>query len=276
MLAHTFKDPKSGKIKTAPKDTPQAPNGWYLSEKYDGYRAIWDGVNFRSRAGNIFEAPDYFKEWLPKGHALDGELFMGREKFEKCGIFRRKDADCDEWKKSNITYQIFDSPTMKGGFEERTSQIKSLISQLCKKNPRKCPLKMTNQIKVTNEADVYKHFDTLVSKGAEGIMLRAPNSPYDPKRSSYLLKVKQLFDAECKIIGYKSGTGKYKDMLGAFACELVKNNNIKFTISGMDDNIRQNYTKTHPIGTIVTFTYMGLSERGVPRHPNYLRIRGKE
>jgi hypothetical protein len=62
-------------------------------------------------------------------------------------------------------------------------------------------------------------------------------------------------------------------MLGAFKCQLMKNNDIKFNISGMDDTIRQNYLKTHPIGTIVTFTYMGLSTKGVPRHPNYLRIR---
>mgnify|MGYP006453158815 FL=1 len=94
------------------------------------------------------------------------------------------------------------------------------------------------------------------------------------KRSNYLLKVKQLFDAECKVIGYKKGSGKYANMLGAFECELVKNKSIKFTISGMDDTIRSNYNKTHPLGTIVTFTYMGLTEKGVPRHPNYLRKRG--
>ena len=35
-------------------------------------------------------------------------------------------------------------------------------------------------------------------------------------------------------------------MLGAFECELLKNKKIKFTISGMNDNIRENYKKTHP------------------------------
>ena len=70
-----------------------------------------------------------------------------------------------------------------------------------------------------------------------------------------------------------SYTGKYKDMLGAFKCELKKNPKIKFDISGMDDEIRKNYKKTHKVGTIVTFTYMGLTGTGVPRHPNYLRIR---
>ena len=132
---------------------------------------------------------------------------------------------------------------------------------------------MTEQIKIKDEKELYSRFDKLVKKGAEGVMLRAPGSPYDTKRSSYLLKVKQLFDDECKIIGYKEGSGKYKGLLGAFQCQMVKNPSVKFTISGMDDTIRHNYKKSHPIGTIVTFTYIGLSSKGVPRHPNYLRIR---
>ena len=64
MLAHVYKDDK-GKIKTAPKGFPQAPNGWFVSEKFDGYRAIWDGKDFRSRNNKIFEAPKWFKDWLP-------------------------------------------------------------------------------------------------------------------------------------------------------------------------------------------------------------------
>ena len=38
----------------------------------------------------------------------------------------------------------------------------------------------------------------------------------------------------------------------------------------------RNYKTTHKIGTIITFKYMGLSDGGVPRHPQYLRIRLKE
>ena len=52
----------------------------------------------------------------------------------------------------------------------------------------------------------------------------------------------------------------------------MKNSKIKFDVSGMNDEIRTSYKKTHPIGTIVTFTYMGESTSGTPRHPNYLRI----
>ena len=273
MLAHTFKDPKTGKIKSAPKGFPQAPVGWYMSEKFDGYRALWDGKDFRSRAGNIFVAPEWFKDWLPKDSVLDGELFMGRECFEKCGMFRRKIPNDEEWKKNNVQYRIFDIPSIKKPFEKRMAELKKKIKDLCSKKSGKCPLIMTPQILVKSEEHLYEKFNTLTKKGAEGVMIRSPNSPYEGKRSSHLLKVKQRFDDECIIVGYKMGTGKYKDMLGSFNCEMKKNRQIKFDISGMDDSIRKNYKTTHPIGTEVTFTYMGLSERGNPRHPNYLRKR---
>ena len=276
MLAHSYADPRTGKRKNPVKGFPPAPIGWYLSEKYDGYRAIWDGHNFRSRNNNIFNAPEWFKKWLPPSVALDGELFLGRENFQKCGIFRRKVPNDTEWKDAKVKYQIFDAPGVEGTFEERQEFIKNIVKERKNCYSTSCPLVLTKQTIVKSEKELEKKFTKLVGQGAEGIMLRAPKSPYEGKRTAHLLKYKQLFDAECKIIGYKNGTGKYKDMLGAFKCELVSNKQIKFDISGMNDIIRNNYLETHPIGTIVTFTYMGLSDSGVPRHPQYLRIRNKE
>ena len=284
MLAHNLKDERTGKFKNPIKGFPQAPNGWYLSEKFDGYRAIWDGKDFRSRNDKIFHVPKWFKSWLPPSVALDGEFFMGRENFQKCGLFRKKEPDSEAWLKANITYQIFDSPSHPGNFEERQKFITNLIIERSKcdtkkleiPNNSKYPLELTTQIKVKNMKEVNELFKDLVKKGAEGVMLRAPKSPYDSKRTAHLLKYKPVFDDECKIIGYKDGTGKYKNKLGAFHCQLVKKPDIKFYISGMDDSIRENYLKTHPLNTIVTFTYLGLSNKGIPRHPNYLRIRKSE
>ena len=277
MLAHVFRDSKN-KIKPAPKGFPQAPNGWWVSEKYDGYRAIWDGKDFRSRNNNIFEVPIWFKDWLPASICLDGELFLGRENFEKCGLFRKKIPNDDEWIHAQVKYQIFDSPTYKGNFEKRQQFIEDLIKKkcICVKSKLPCPLVLTEQIKINNEDEVLKIYSDLIKKGAEGVMLRSPKSPYEPKRSSHLLKVKPKFDDECKIIGFKEGTGKYNGMLGSFNCELLKDKSIKFDISGMNDEIRKNYKKTHTLGSIVTFTHMGFMKSGVPRHPNYLRKRLSE
>ena len=106
-------------------------------------------------------------------------------------------------------------------------------------------------------------------------MIRKPGSFYEKKRSSTLLKYKQIFDTEAVIVGYKPGTGKYTGKLGSFICRLIKGKNTKdtFRISGMTDLIRENYKTTHPLGTIVTIVYNDLTKKGIPRHPRYLRKR---
>ena len=40
----------------------------------------------------------------------------------------------------------------------------------------------------------------------------------------------------------------------------------------MNNTIRKNYKKTHPIGTVITIVYNELLQN-IPRHPRYLRKR---
>ena len=62
---------------------PEPPLGWYISEKYDGIRAIWDGEKFISRGQKVFTyVPQYFKELMPPGIALDGEMWISRNNFK--------------------------------------------------------------------------------------------------------------------------------------------------------------------------------------------------
>jgi DNA ligase-1 len=86
--------------------------GWLLSEKYDGFRAIWDGEKFISKNGNVFYAPEEFTKGFPKVR-LDGELWAGREEYQKAAsIIRRKpeskDYNKDDW--NDLKYVVFDAP----------------------------------------------------------------------------------------------------------------------------------------------------------------------
>jgi ATP-dependent DNA ligase len=54
---------------------------YWVSEKYDGVRACWDGSQLLSRAGNVIHAPAWFTARLPTT-PLDGELWAGRGRFE--------------------------------------------------------------------------------------------------------------------------------------------------------------------------------------------------
>jgi len=78
------------------------------------------------------------------------------------------------------------------------------------------------------------------------------------------------------------GTGKYKGLLGSLDCELIfdqKPSGVMFNIgTGFTDKDRTEYNNSKsslyiPIGSIVSFSYMELSEDSVPRHPVYRGIR---
>ena len=263
-------------------------DGWWASEKWDGYRAIWNGKSFVSRQGKNFDVPEFYKAIMPPNIALDGELWLGRGKFEKCGLLRQKIPKKHEeklkwenkWVDSDIKYEVFDILNIDKPFEARMKLLTDLIKErnsCIKELGIKCspPLEFTKQVKVTRDEALQMAKD-VISGGGEGIMLRKPGSFYEAKRSQTLYKIKEVDDMECKITGYKDGTGKYTNMLGSFVCSLVDKPDITFNVSGMDDKIRSSYKNTHPIGTIITITYNGLTGLGKPRHPRYLRIRHQE
>ncbi|WP_181882884.1 hypothetical protein [Helicobacter sp. MIT 01-3238] len=87
--------------------------GYVVSEKLDGVRALWDGVNLKSRSGKAFSPPKCWVENLPD-FALDGELFIARGKFEEVlsvvskGDSQCEKCKCEEW--SKVGYFIFDVP----------------------------------------------------------------------------------------------------------------------------------------------------------------------
>ena len=43
------------------------PEGWWMSEKLDGVRAIWTGCEFISRNGKTFPAPQELIDSMPSG-----------------------------------------------------------------------------------------------------------------------------------------------------------------------------------------------------------------
>ena len=47
----------------------------------------------------------------------------------------------------------------------------------------------------------------------------------------------------------------------------------EFSVSGMDDEVRENYKETHPVGTVITIEYSGKTASGKPRSARYMRIR---
>lgn len=238
------------------------PTGWWASEKYDGLRALWDGENFYSRNGKVFEAPQWYKDTLPNT-PLDGELWMERgvAGFQKAVSVVRKKVGGKEWE--DITYMVFDIPSSTEPFEKVQAKLKrTKLGRYARVAP---------QHRIKDEADMRRRFKKAIADGAEGIMLRKPGSTYAGRRSASLLKVKPTDSAEAVVTGYQAGTGKHKGRMGALHVHLLSDKSKVFKIgTGFSDRERED---PPPVGAIVEFQYNDVTAAGIPRFPAYLRVR---
>jgi len=80
---------------------------YFVSEKLDGVRARWDGKQLLSRHGNTFAAPDWFVSRFPQ-QELDGELWLGRGKYQQTVSVVRQQQPHDGWRK--LKFMVFDLP----------------------------------------------------------------------------------------------------------------------------------------------------------------------
>jgi DNA ligase-1 len=235
--------------------------GWWLSEKLDGVRCYWDGKRFMSRLGNPFHAPAWFTAGLPD-EPLDGELWLGRKKFQRTVSIVRRQDESDLWKE--IRYLVFDAPAIEKGFEERLLFVEKLLQE------RSPPFASAHPHSRCRGIDHLKQeLARIENVGGEGLMLRQPGSWYVAGRSSTLLKVKSFQDAEACVVGHEPGRGRHQGRLGALLVELP--DGVRFAVgTGLSDAERDN---PPGIGSLICFRFQELSDGGVPRFPSYVGIR---
>jgi len=232
--------------------------GWWLSEKLDGVRAYWDGTRFMSRLGNPFYAPAWFTAGLPT-HALDGELWLARQEFQRCvSIVRRQDAS-DEWKQ--LRFVIFDAPHLDAPFEDRITFLQTHFA-----DGKHAWARALEQVVCTGVDHLRSELARVEALGGEGLMMRQPGSRYEAGRSHTLLKVKTFHDAEAVVVEHDAGKGKHKGRLGALVCKM--DSGVKFNVgTGFTDAEREDPPK---VGEVITFRYQELTKDGVPRFPSYV------
>jgi DNA ligase len=242
-------------------DSAHDLTGWWMSEKLDGVRAYWDGKGFVSRLGNPFLAPDWFIEGLPPDVPLDGELWVGRQQFQRTvSVVRRKDRG-DAWK--TVRFLVFDAPTAAGPFEDRLARVHELLGDAL---PH---AEMVAHEPCEGLEHMQRRLAEVEAAGGEGLMLREPRSSYEIGRSGTLLKVKTFHDAEAIVVGHVAGKGRHKGNVGALAVELA--DGTCFSVgTGMSDALRR---APPAVGAVITFRYQELSKAGVPRFPSFVGVR---
>jgi DNA ligase-1 len=61
-------------------------------------------------------------------------------------------------------------------------------------------VKVVEAVKCNGPEHLKEHFDNIIAKGGEGVMLREPQSLYKAGRSNSLKKFKPFFDTEVRVI----------------------------------------------------------------------------
>ncbi len=210
MLAHPY-DPDKHASKVV---------GWWMSVKYDGVRAKWNGQEMESRTGHIYTLPDFLTKQLlsitdEEGNPmeLDGELWAGNDTFAfMSGMARRFENNDELWEQ--VTYMVFDTPdTSIPLFEDRIRKVAAAIKRA--DNPANIKGVKHKQFKPEEGMTIEEELKKVEDAGGEGLVLRKPKSPYVFKRSQDMLKVKSWSYKEAVVIGYEEGTGKYSGMVGS-------------------------------------------------------------
>ena len=238
------------------------PTGHLVSEKYDGARALWDGRRLRFRSGVPITAPAWFTARLPS-LALDGELWLGRGRFEALSAaVRRQQPDDAEWRQ--VRYLVFELPDAAGDFARRAARIEALAGATAWPS-----LVAVAQRPVADRAALQARLREVVDGGGEGLVLHRADALYTTGRSSALLKLNPLHDAEGVVVAHLPGRGKHAGRLGALRVRTPEG--LEFQIgTGFSDAQREDPPR---IGAVVTYSHRGMTAGAVPRFASFLRVR---
>lgn len=237
------------------------PAGFLVSEKYDGVRGLWDGSVLRHRSGRTVEAPAWFTAQLPRT-PLDGELWLGRGRFDELSGIVRKERPVDaEWRQ--VRFMVFELPGASGTFEQRARCIEAVVRQ--NGAPQ---LVAVDHSPVADREALQRRLALTIAQGGEGLVLHRADAAYLTGRTDAILKLKPSLDTEAVVVAHHPGRGKYADLLGALEVRTPEGR--QFLIgSGLPDALRRD---PPPIGSVVTYRYRDLTRTGLPRFATFVRV----
>lgn len=253
-----------------------------VQPKLDGHRCIAivnkDGsVSLWTRTRKRITSVPHIEERLSKiiksgklpikSAILDGELYTHKYKddFEKITSAARKKEATKE--SEEIQYHIYDIVS-DSCFRERLSLISDI--ELMGGNE----VSIVQTIFVETYEQMLGAYRIFIDGGYEGMMIRLLGMGYQNKRTHQLLKVKEFYDGEFKIIGMEEGRGKLSGHIGSFICKTKEGKEFKAKMSGDTKKLKELFDGTDwYIGEYLTVQFQGKTADGIPRFPVGIRIR---
>ena len=276
------------------------PDRW-IDVKIDGFRALSFTVlvdadkstQIISRGGKPYlNFPQVEKElmMLPPG-IYDGELYLHcKNSFQELSQYvRREEVAPDELPFRYYLYDMtipddWDKPSIP--YEDRRAMLTEILMDVFGVPHIENPfvlhfgerLGLTTIHRANNFAEMDELLEQSLALGYEGLMLKDPQSLFERKRCSNVLKVKEFKDGDAVITGvYEGKKGKTLGSLGGVYVEWGEGDSkVNFKVgSGFSDELRREIWANPQtvIGKTIEFKYHILSKTGIPRHGTFKRFR---
>ena len=246
----------------------------FVQPKLDGLRCVVYLVNgtptYQSRTGGAFmvlqHLDDAILQILSQNPTLvlDGELYTRQIPFEElAGIIKKKTlTEADKQKIRCVQYHVYDLVVPDVPFRERLSALQQTVpSNISSVTPVLTYLANT-------ATDFKEKFSEYVAQGYEGIMLRNTEGLYQENyRSNDLMKYKEFFENEYKIVDFKEAVGRDAGTV-IWECETQEGRRFSVRPRGTQEARREWFCKAPSlVGKQLTVIFQELSEMGVPRFP---------
>jgi DNA ligase-1 len=229
-------------------------------------------LRLTSRNGKDFNIPHLKTELskiLPKDSYLLGEVYLHGEPFQNIVSLVKREQPRQKLLKFYTT-DLINKKNNSIPWNKRHGLLEQKINETL--HVKKVPTLIADNLDKIKE--LQKKFE---EEGYEGIIVRNPQSVYEPgKRSQGLLKSKEFKDDEFRITGFTQGTGAHK---GTLIWELAAGDKkFKAPSSGSLNERKQLYKKVKDnpedyVGQQLKVKYQMLSREGIPRFPIGLGIR---
>jgi DNA ligase 1 len=248
--------------------------GFLMSEKFDGWRGLWDGKSMHTKKGKKrFQLPSEWKRLLPAGQALDGEVYIHGMPATKVASLLN-DSEHPLWQKA--TYRVFDIPSQGARpFRERVQRYGTEVKKACAKTTKKCPFQAVEQTAAGTPAAILRRYRQVLKKRGEGLVLTDPASKYvHGKVGKYTrVKFKGRNDKEAVVAGYRTGADGGLKSLEVHPPGQPKKRFYLGTGLKKVHKQKKTFRKLFPKGTLVKYSYEREFPSGLPRHARFVGIR---
>lgn len=225
------------------KEEHKVKGKFFVTMKMDDYRTtcIFDEDENRwklnARSGLEFEEVveiEAILNQLPKDTVYDGGLISvddtlkAKDRFRATGKILKTEGP-----KKGLMFYIYDmlpkEEFIKGksklGYEDRQNEIEKLINHFDDGQFNGLFQQVPKLYEGTDKEAIFPMLEKVLADEYEGLMVNVADGKYETKRTDKLLKVKEFYNVDLRVVG--SYEYKHPDKLGGFICEYKDGNTVR-------------------------------------------------